>query len=117
MFVTEVYMRHRYRESCDHVSYRGKYVLREKKAHSYALAASDGDAFLLKDTSVAKAAVCAGQQSVFILFRHVSELEQLEAGVWLLLFCSDWGQVVTAAAQREMSSPRRVFQPLDHSQN
>lgn len=60
---------------------------------------------LLKDITVAKAAVCAGQSSVFTMSKRVWLLEQMEAGVWLLLFCPGGGQVVTAAAQREMSSP------------
>ena len=97
-------MRHRYRESCDHVSYRGKYIFRQKKAHSHALVANDGDSSLLKDITVAKAAVCSGQSSVFTMSKRVWLLEQMEAGVLLLLFCPGGGQVVTAAAQREMSS-------------
>lgn len=121
MFVTEVDMRHRYRESCDHVSYRGKYVFREKKAHSYALAANDGDSFLLKDSSVAKAAVCAGQQSVFILFRCVwcwsnwklayGCCSSVQTGVrWWLL--PHRGKCPSPGQSSSPSSTRRINPPL-----
>ena len=84
-------MRLRYREFCDRVSYRGKYIFRQKTALSHALVANDGDSSLLKDIIVAKATVCAGQSSVFTMSKRVWLPEQMEAGVWLLLFCPGGG--------------------------